>query len=134
FGAPWITGYDREARITDAGFTVMEHYSRFNQPLLAGLGNLLFDYRIGLLRTAPLWFLWPIGAIIGWRTQPRATPLSTLALVAALSINLLFFARYDEWNASEFGNRFLFPAVAIGFALQAPLWRSLLPKAARPAE
>ena len=120
FGAPWITGYDRDARITPEGFTVTEHYSRFNQPLIIGLDHLLFDERIGLLRTAPLWFLWPLGLGMAWRGSERKVHL---AITLALLFNVLFFARYDEWDASVFGNRFLFPAVALGFALQGVLWQ-----------
>ena len=41
--------------------------------------------------------------------------------------NLLLFAPYDEWNASEWGNRFLFPGLAAGLALQGPLWDRVVP-------
>jgi hypothetical protein len=122
FGAPWITGYDREAHFIPAGIVVTDHYSRFNQPILPGLFNLLFDYKVGLLRTAPLWFLWPAGLIAAWRFAPRSARLGLTALTLALLVNLLFFARYDEWDKSAFGNRFLFPALALGLAVQGPLW------------
>lgn len=125
FGSPSITGYDRDARITPDGFTVTEHYSRFNQPLLAGLGNLFFDERIGMLCTAPLWFLWPIGAVVACRSRcwPRS---QTVAISLAIVLNLLIFATYDEWSASAFGNRFLFPALALGLAVQSPIWEKIL--------
>jgi len=122
FGAPWITGYDREAHVMPDGIAVSDHYSRFNQPILAGLGNLLFNKDIGMLRTAPLWFLWPIGLIVAWRFAPKPARLGLVALTLALLLNLLFFAHYDEWDTSVFGNRFLFPALALGLALQGPLW------------
>ncbi|MCE9534124.1 MAG: hypothetical protein K8T89_23845 [Planctomycetes bacterium] len=118
FGSPFTTGYDRDARVMPEGFAITEHYSRFNQPILTGLGNLLFDGRIGLMRTAPLWFLWPFGLFKAWRTNAR---WASLALAWSILLNLLFFARYDEWDASAFGNRFLFPAIAFGFALLAPI-------------
>ncbi len=122
FGSPWITGYDREAHILPDGFVVRDHYSRFNQPILPGLANLLLDDRIGLLRTAPLWLLWPIGVIVAWRISAKHARLGLVALTLALLLNLVFFARYDEWDTSAFGNRFLFPALALGLALQGPLW------------
>ncbi len=126
FGAPWVMGYDRDARITATGFAITEHYSRFNQPLLQGLMNLLFDPDLGMLRTAPLWFLWPLGVWFALRAdRSRAGLLRTLALTSSLLINLVFFARYDEWNASSYGNRFLFPALAIGLALQGSLWEKV---------
>jgi hypothetical protein len=126
FGSPFVTGYDRDARVTAAGFEFSpSHSTRFNQEFFPGLGHLLFDERIGMLRTAPLWFLWPIGLAIGWREADNRRRRELLALALALVINLVFFARYDEWDASAFGNRFLFPALAIGLALQEPLWRRL---------
>jgi hypothetical protein len=121
FGAPWITGYDREARIVADGFAVTDHYSRFNQPIFAGLGNLLFDERVGMLRWAPLWFLWPVGLALGLWRRSRPRP-ELLAMTVSILINLVFIAHYDEWNASSSGNRFLFPALALGFVLQVPLW------------
>ena len=126
FGAPWITGYDREARVTPDGFVLAEHYSRFNQPFVAGLGNLLFDSEIGLLRTAPLWFLWPVGLWFALRECRRAAVRGILAMALAIAFNLLVFAGYDEWKASVFGNRFLFAAVALGLALQGPMWKRVL--------
>ena len=157
YGAPWITGYDREARVGPDGFELAEHYSRFHQPIVSGLGNLLFDKKIGMLQTAPLWFLWPAGlwfamrrkvekspADSGARSESRQTSNSdksgspatsatglefakpsgsitkgaAIAITMSLLVNVLFFARYDEWYASFFGNRFLFPALALGLALQ----------------
>jgi hypothetical protein len=128
FGAPWITGYDREACVSPEGFKLAGHYSRFNQPLATGLDNLLFNDKIGMLRTAPLWFLWPVGLWSSWRRRPQAAFAKEAALMLSLLINVLFFAFYDEWDASFFGNRFLFPALAIGLALQGPLWEQLMPK------
>lgn len=123
YSGPLATGYDREARVTDAGELVTaDHYSRFNQPVLPGLGNLLFDGRIGLLQTAPVWFLWPAGAWMLWRAG-GADRRRAAALSLAILANLLLFARYDEWDATVFGNRFLFPALALGLALQEPVWR-----------
>jgi hypothetical protein len=131
FGSPLISGYDREAHFGPNGFVVAEHYSRFQQPLFVGLGRLIGDPEIGLLKTAPLWFLWPVGLIVGWvhASRPRRFALSALTL--SLLANLLFFAKYDEWNASAFGNRFLFPALAIGFALQGALWSGILGRLGR---
>jgi len=118
FGSPFVTGYDRDARMTEAGFVLSEHYSRFHQPLLTGLRNLMFDGRIGMFRKAPLWILWPLGLLPRWRTRPSVAVAMTLSILA----NVIFFALYDEWDASEFGNRFLFPALALGFAMQGKLW------------
>lgn len=125
YGHPLVTGYDREGHVTDDGQLItMEHYSRFNQPILTGLGNLLFDveHKLGATWTAPIWSLWPLGAIVAWRTGRR---LWTIALVSGVMANLLVFAPYDMWEASMNGNRFLFPAFALGLAVQGPLWETV---------
>lgn len=127
FGSPYTTGYDRDARITETGYAITEHYSRFNQPFFTGLSNLLFDKDIGMLRTAPLWFLWPVGIWFALRAErTRAAKLRIAALTLALAVNFVFFACYDEWHASAFGNRFLFPALAIGIALQGHMWEKIV--------
>ncbi|HEY8503240.1 MAG TPA: hypothetical protein VIL46_01570 [Gemmataceae bacterium] len=132
YGAPWASGYDREAHVAAGGFVLAEHYSRFNQPLGAGLANLLFDPSLGLAPTAPLWLLWPAGlAFLLARGGParRAERVWALACAAVIAGNLLLFAPYDQWDASVSGNRFLFPALALGLAVQGPLWDALLARA-----
>jgi len=115
YGGPFVTGYDRDARVTAEGFRLTEHYSRFNQPLGPGLAHLLFDFNVGMIATSVLWFLWPLGLWLQRRERwAWAAALGSLA-------NVLVFTTYDEWNASTGGNRFLFPAVALGGALLAPL-------------
>lgn len=121
YGGPLVTGYDRQAMVTDDNeLVIIDHYSQFNQPALRGLANLLFDDEVGLLPTAPLWFLWPAGA---WALARRggAERRQALALGLAIVANLLVFVRYDQWHASIRGNRFLFPAIALGLALVGPL-------------
>jgi hypothetical protein len=121
YGGPLTTGYDRQAMVTDDGeLVIIDHYSQFNQPLLPGLAHLLLDGEIGLLPTAPLWCLWPAGAWVLARRGGVERRLA-IALAAAIVANLLIFARYDQWHASIFGNRFLFPALALGLALLGPL-------------
>lgn len=120
YGGPFVTGYDRDARVGPDGFTFTEHYSRFNQPFGDGLLNVLFDRNAGMVATAALWFIWPIGLAMQWRSRfAWALALGSLA-------NLFFIANYDEWNASFGGNRFLFPAIALGGALLEPVFASLI--------
>jgi hypothetical protein len=121
YGSPLTTGYDRQAMVTeDNELVLIDHYSQFNQPALPGVAKLLFDSEIGLLQTAPLWVLWPAGACVLIRRGGADRRLA-IALAAAIVANLLIFARYDQWHASIFGNRFLFPALALGLALLGPL-------------
>ncbi len=120
YGGPLVTGYDRDARVTPESFRLTEHYSRFNQPFFQGLQNLLFDRRCGMIVTAPLWFLWPLGLWL--LRRERWAWAAALGAVA----NVLIFVTYDEWNATLGGNRFLFPAVGLGGALLSSLTSRLL--------
>ncbi len=134
YGSPLGTGYDREGRVTDAGeLTTVEHYSRFNQPLLTGLKNLMLDRRIGALWTAPIWFLWPAGVWLSVRAGGAARRLA-IALTLAIIVNVVLFAMYDDWATTSSGNRFLFPAFAFGLALQEPIWRRVMGRVSPRAE
>jgi hypothetical protein len=121
YGGPLVTGYDRDARVAAEGFIFHEHYSKFNQPILTGIRDVLFDRNAGMIRTAPLWFFWPLGFALAWKERAPFSRRMCLALAIGTSANVLFFAPYDEWNASIDGNRFLFPAVALGGALLTPI-------------
>ena len=126
YGGPLKTGYDFEGRVTETGRLItIEHYSQFNQPVLTGLKNLMFDRRIGALWTAPLWFLWPVGVCLSVRAGGAERRLG-LALGLAILANVLLFASYNDWAAAVGGNRFLFPAFALGLAAQEPVWRRIL--------
>ncbi len=123
YGGPLVTGYDRTAIVQpDGTLHTVDHYNRFNQPIISGLDNILFDADLGVVPTAPLWALWPLGVWCLWRGgqwRPAA------ALAGGVMVNLLIFARYDEWHASIHGNRFLFPALVLGFAVQGQLWQAI---------
>lgn len=120
YGAPWVTGYDREAWVMPEGsFRIADHYSMWGQPFLTGLGNLLFDRELGLGPTAPLWFLWPIGFAIAWRE--RGPERWLLVVLVILVVNVLLFAPFEGWAGTHFGNRYLFPALALGFVLLGPV-------------
>jgi len=123
YGGPFITGYDLQAAVQpDGSITTRDHYSLFNQPMLPGLSRLLFNARLGAVPTAPLWTLWLVGVWFLWRAGERAR---AAAFAAGIMANLLVFAPYEVWDATEHGNRFLFPAFALGFAAQGPFWESI---------
>ena len=118
FGHPLTSGYDRSATVTDEGIVLRDHTSRFNQPIALGLWRLLTDPQVGMLPKAPLWCLWPLAAWLVWRSETYEKR-KVLMLVGMIAANLTIIAPYDEWNASAFGNRFLFPALAAGMVLLA---------------
>jgi hypothetical protein len=139
FGAPWVTGYERQLLVRDGTVGLADHSSRFTIPVLHGLRNLLFNPSIGLWATVPLWFLWPVA--VGVMLMPRFAPVGGRAWVAVTAavilLNLAVFAPYDGWHGGgrllttddggitatdgwtgfTIGNRYLFPALGLGFAL-----------------
>lgn len=115
FGAPWATGYERQLLVENGTVGVAGHATRFTRPPLDGLADLLFDGHVGLVPTAPLWVLsLPAAAwlVVGRRSGWAA------AAAGVGAANFALFAAYDGWHGgSAGGNRYLFPALACGFAL-----------------
>jgi len=119
FGAPWVTGYERELHVVNGVVGLADHSSRFTEAPLAGLLDLLLNPTVGLLRTAPLIVLVPLAA--AFLARPGAVPGGRPAFAAALAtaaLTLALFAPYDgRHGGSEVGNRFQFPVIACGFAV-----------------
>ena len=133
FGAPWVTGYERELHVVNGVIGLADHSSRFTEPPLAGLLDLMLNPTVGLLRTAPLISLVPLAALFLARrgAVPGGRPAFAAALATA-GLTLALFAPYDgRHGGSEVGNRFLFPVIACGFAvLGAALDRAIQAKCA----
>ena len=130
YGSPLATGYDFEARFDEAGeLYPLGHAARFHQPFFAGLWNLLFDGQLGLVTKSPIWLGWLLLAVV-WKSFNTEKHLWSILMTIGLWLNVLLFAKYDEWNASIHGNRFLFPSLALSLAVQAPclnlLWQRYL--------
>jgi hypothetical protein len=121
FGAPWVTGYERQLLVRDGVVGLADHSSRFTVPFFDGLRTLLFDPVAGLWPTAPLWFLWPAAVVV--LLAPRVAPPGgrawMLAAAGVMLLNLALFASYDGWHGGEpdRGNRYLFPALTLGLSL-----------------
>jgi hypothetical protein len=136
YGSPLATGYDFEARFDEAGeLYPLGHAARFHQPFFAGLWNLLFDGQLGLIIKSPIWLGWLLLVAV-WKSLTKEERTWSILSTIGLWLNLLLFAKYDEWNASIHGNRFLFPSLALSLAVQAPcwlrLWSSYLQSRQRP--
>jgi hypothetical protein len=122
YGSPLATGYDFEAHFDEAGeLYPLGHAARFHQPFFTGLLNLLFDGQLGLVTKSPIWLGWLLLAAV-WKSLSKEERLWSILMSIGLWLNLLLFAKYDEWNASIHGNRFLFPSLALSLAAQAPCW------------
>ena len=111
FGSPWTTGYQRtaEAGPTPGKIVVTDHVNKFNQPFLGGAFRLLFDGDSGLIPTNPILIL----AILGFFRLGRSLNPLPLYLVTTICLaQFVTFAKYDDWQTSEFSNRFLMTFVA----------------------
>ena len=120
--SPLATGYDFEAHFDEAGeLYPLGHAARFHQPFFTGLKNLLFDGQLGLVTKSPIWLGWLLLVMV-WKSLTREEQTWSILMTVGLWLNLLLFAKYDEWNASIHGNRFLFASLALSLAVQAPCW------------
>ena len=119
FGAPWVTGYERELHVVNGVVGLADHSSRFTQPPLAGLLDLLFNPTVGLVQTAPLIVVVPFAALL--LARPGPVPGGRPAVAAALATVCLTFALFAPYDGrdggSTLGNRYLFPVIACGFAV-----------------
>jgi len=111
FGSPFVTGYQRtaEAGASAGEIVVSNHVNKFNQPLLFGAWRLLFDPNSGLVPTNPILIL----ALLGLLHVNRSANTQALYLIITIcAAQFLSFAKYDDWQTSEFSNRFLMTFVA----------------------
>ena len=117
FSHPLINGYARQLKVEHGIIATSDHVSLFNVPFLQGMHNILLHESLGLLWTAPLWFLWPIA--FATLLLPRRTPdkKEVVALGLMIVATLLLFIPYAGWDATVHGNRYLFPAVTLGIVL-----------------
>src|SRR5215216_2695284 len=111
FGSPIVTGYQRTATADSAGqMLLVDHASKFNQPLLKGMYISLFDPRNGILPTNPVVIMALLGVVRLRSIKPRDKAYLILLLCL---IQFVLFAKYDEWYMSHFSNRFLMTFVAL---------------------
>jgi len=108
FGSPFTTGYQRIAEMTEIGLKVMSHTADFQQPILAGIGRVLLDSMHGILATNPILLLGLWGVLTMIRHPHRC---EAFWLLLAFSAEVVFIAKYNEWNVSSVSNRFLIFAV-----------------------
>ena len=113
FGSIFVTGYHQTALAgSEPGqILVVDHTDKFNQPLLEGAFQLLFHPEKGLILTNPVIVLAVPGIFL--MNRNRNHRLKIYLLLAICGVQFIFFAKYDEWYASHFSNRFLMLLVAL---------------------
>jgi hypothetical protein len=122
FGAPWVSGYERQLSIVNGQIGVADHTSRFAFQPVEGLRELIFHPELGLWPTAPVWFLWPAAAVILFvpKFAPPAGRTGAVALIALIGLTLGLFSCYTgALIGSIGGNRYMFPALVAGIVLMA---------------
>ncbi|HYF66471.1 MAG TPA: hypothetical protein VD886_26820 [Herpetosiphonaceae bacterium] len=118
FGSPFTTGYQvtAVAGATPGQAVAVNHTVKFNQPLVAGIANVLLHPFYGVL-PSNLAVVLAFFGLAGIRSHARRVELY---LIAALCLaQLLFFAKYDEWFTSHFSNRFMMNFVALSAVFSA---------------
>ncbi len=111
FGSPVVTGYQRTAErgSTPGEIRISDHVDKFNQPFFQGAARLLMDPNSGILPTNPILIL----AFLGLLHLPKNSDRRSIYLIIAVCVaQFLTFAKYDDWQTSEFSNRFLMTFVA----------------------
>ena len=113
FDSPFISGYDRAvAGISASGKYVYNIHSKmFNQPILKGSFNLLFDPRKGILCTNPILIFSLMGFIYSIKLHLFDKRL--LLLVVLCLVQFSFFSKFDGWSNSHFSNRYLMTFIAL---------------------
>ena len=110
FGSPLVTPYDRVLVVSKARLVLEpSHRTFFTVPFWRGLWTQLTDARMGLFRAAPPALLALPGFAVLYRRDRRAT----LLVGGACAAHLAVFAKYDQWNVSGYGPRFLLSVVAL---------------------
>jgi len=128
FGSPLVTPYDRVLIVENHRWTLEpSHRTFFTMPFWRGLWMQLADAHMGLVVAAPPVLL----ALPGFALMFRRARAEALLVGAACAAQLAMFAKYDQWNVSSYGPRFLLSVVALS-ALPAAATLATLLALARP--
>lgn len=111
FGSPFVTGYQRTAVASaDGQGMLVDHTSKFNQPLIQGFYRSLFNPRNGVIPTNPVLIM----AFLGVFSIRRIRSHDKIYLILLIClIQFILFAKYDEWYTSHFSNRFMMTFIAL---------------------
>jgi len=110
FGSPLVTPYDRVLIEQNRRWALEpSHRTFFTVPFWTGLWTQLSDRRDGLVAAAPPVLL----AVPGLAVMFRRARADALLVGAACLAQLATFAKYEQWNVSSYGPRFLLSVVAL---------------------
>lgn len=110
FGSPFVTPYDRVLVVSKMRWVLeSSHRTFFTVPFWRGLWTQLTDARQGLFRAAPPVLL----ALPGFVVLFRRDRLAAWLVAGSCAAQLAVFAKYEQWNVSSYGPRFLLSVVAL---------------------
>jgi hypothetical protein len=109
FGSPLVTPYDRLLLVRNGARETVSLRDYATRPLFESLYPTFVGHRQSFLASAPHWplFLAALPALV------RAWPAEVAALNLMVFLPVLFLAKYDFWNVSHSGNRFMLLSAAI---------------------
>lgn len=113
FGSPIESSYENIVISKDHRNNIIidDCSSKFNQPFFGGAINIFFNVKNGIISTNPILLVSFLGCILLF-FEKRADKKIFL-LIILISSQILFFSKYDYWEASQFSNRFLMPMIVI---------------------
>jgi glycosyl transferase family 87 len=110
FGSPFVTPYDRVLLVEKMRYVLEpSHRTFFTVPFWRGLWTQLTHPRLGLVVAAPPTLLVLPGIVLIYR---RAR-WEALLVGGSCFAQLAMFAKYEQWNVSSYGPRFLLTVVAL---------------------
>jgi hypothetical protein len=110
FGSPFVTPYDRVLIVENHRWAVEpSHRTFFTVPFWRGLWTQLTHPTLGLVVGAPPFLL----ALPGFALLVRRARFEALLVGGACLAQLALFAKYEQWNMSSYGPRFLLSVVAL---------------------
>ena len=110
FGSPLVTPYDRVLVAVNQRWVLEpSHRTFFTLPFWGGLWTQLVHPQLGLIVAAPPFLV----ALPGFVLLFRRARWEALLVGGACAAQLAMFAKYEQWNVSSYGPRFLLSVVAL---------------------
>jgi len=111
FGNIFTTGYSSIVTLDEnLNLMLLDVSMAFSRELWQGLYNLLFHPNLGMVEANPILIVSFIGMFFSYKLKHRLWAYMAITIILT---QLIFFAKWDLWYATEFGNRFLMFSIVI---------------------
>jgi hypothetical protein len=105
-----VTSYDRWLIMRRGARVVVSLRARWTRPFWSSIAETLFSHRVSFSQTAPYW---PLMLPAALRIARRSSAAEAMALLAIALAPVLWLIKYEYWDATHFGNRFMLPSAAL---------------------